>query len=592
MSATSLDQLPRMLVSFLLYGHQLLFPIPDVDRTDFLLVIGANPVVSNGSLLTAPGLSKRLAAIRARGGQVVVVDPRRTETAEIASRHLFVRPGTDALLLAALVHVVFEEGLARPALAARLDGLEDVRAFAKAWPPERVAAAVGIEAGEIRALARDFARARTAACYGRIGTCTQELGTVATWLTEVLNVITGNLDREGGMLFPDPAVDLVAGAARVGQSGSFGRWKSRVRGLPEFGGEVPVAGFADEIETDGPGRIRGLLLHAGNPVLSSPNGVRLDAALAKLEHVVAIDIYLNETTRHAHVILPPTAPLERDHFDLAFGLLSARNVAKYVPPLLAPPPDSRHDWQIFLELGRRLARAESGLRSLGWRAAWSALGKLGPRGVLDLMLRAGPYGRRFLVGEGLDLAKVERAPHGIDLGPLRPTLERRLGGRRIDLLPRAIRDDLARLDERLAREASRAKDSLVLIGRRQLRGNNSWMHNLPRLVDRGGDACTLLMHPDDATARGLRTGDRVRVASTKGAVVVPLEATDEVRRGVVSLPHGWGHGRSGTRMTVANGRPGASLNDLTDERFLDSLSGTASLSGTPVTVAAESRETA
>jgi anaerobic selenocysteine-containing dehydrogenase len=504
------------------------------------------------------------------------VDPRRTETASLADRHLAIRPGADVLLLLALLQVLFSEDRARPGrLAGFTDGLEVVAQAVAPFTPERVASATGLAPGAIRDLARDFAAAPTAACYGRVGVSTQEHGSLACWLVNVLNVVTGNLDRPGGALFTRPAVDLVAFADRIGQRGHFDKGRSRVRGLPEFGGEYPAATLSDEIETPGAGQVRGLLTLAGNPVLSTPNGARLERALGGLDFMVAIDYYLNETTRHAHVILPPTAALEHDHYDVVFHLLAVRNTAKFSPALFDPAPDARHDWQILVDLASRLDRAK-GRRTLVSRLTHAAARRLGPAGAVDLLLRFGPY--------HLSVGALRKTPHGRDLGPLGPCLPDRLytPNRRIDLAPQRLMAELARLVARLER-ADASPNGLRLIGRRDLRTNNSWMHNSERLV-KGRERCTLLMHPDDATERGLAHGQRVRIASRVGAVEAPLEVTDAMRPGVVSLPHGWGHGRPGTRLAVANAHPGVSLNDLTDELLVDGLTGTAAFSGVPVEV--------
>jgi anaerobic selenocysteine-containing dehydrogenase len=579
-SATSVDQLPHMLASLLMLGHQLLLPVPDIDRTHYLLVLGANPLASNGSLMTAPGVERRLKELRARGGRLVVVDPRRTETAAMADLHVPIRPGTDAWLLLAMVHTLFAEDLVRGGGILDLcDGLEAVRAAATPYAPEAVADRTGVPAGTIRTLARELAAAPTSVAYGRVGVSTQEFGGLCCWLINVLNLLTGNFDRAGGAMFPGPAVDVVGLAIRVGQRGHFDRRRSRVRDLPEFGGELPVAVLAEEIETEGDGQIRGLVTLCGNPVLSTPDGARLSRALSSLEWMVSIDFYLNETTRHAHLILPPTGPLERDHYDVIFHTLAVRNTAKYSPALFDAGKDARHDWQILLELSQRLERAK-GTHTWKKRLAHAALRRLGPRGVLALMLRFGPHGQGLNpFGGGLTLKKLEAAPHGVDLGPLRPCLPGRLctPGRRIDLAPERLVGDLARLDK-----AART-DALQLIGRRDLRSNNSWMHNSQRLV-KGRERCTLLMHPRDASARGLQDGQRVHVKSRVGEVAVPLEVTDDMTPGVVSLPHGWGHGQPGTRMMVANAHAGASLNDLTDPLAVDLLSGVAAFSGVPVEV--------
>jgi anaerobic selenocysteine-containing dehydrogenase len=580
-SATSADQLPHMLSSLAMFGHQLLLPVPDVDRTSYMLILGANPLVSNGSLMTAPGIRRRLEALRARGGKLVVIDPRRTQTAAIADRHLFIRPGTDALFLAALLHTVFAETLdALGRLEEVVEGQAELRELVAEFSPERVARSTGISAEEIRTIAREFAAAERAVCYGRLGVCTQEFGGLASWLINALNIVTGNLDRPGGAMFTTPAVELVRTAGYVGLRGSFDRYRSRVRGLPEFGGELPVAALAEEIDTPGEGQIRGLITLAGNPVLSTPNGARLDRALPGLDFMVSIDPYINETSRHADIILPPTTSLERDHYDLGLYLLAVRNVAKYSPPVVPRGPDQRHDWEIALELMTRLEGKRSGVRRLGGRALRAAGRRLGPRGLVDVGLRAGPYG----VGRGgLSVKRLLTEPHGVDLGPLEARLPGALPRGRIALAPSIYAADVTRLRRRLHEEPPAG--SLQLIGRRHLRSNNSWMHNSRRLV-KGKPRCTLLMSPADATDRGLRSGDMAEVGSRAGQVRVVVEVSDEMMSGVVSLPHGWGHDRDGVRLSVAAAHPGASANDLTDEGLVDALSGTASFSGVRVTVRA------
>ncbi len=585
-SATSVDQLPHMLAAMQMFGDQLLMTVPDLDRTDYMLILGGNPLVSNGSIMTAPDMKARLAAIRARGGQVVVVDPRRTETAEVADRHVFIRPGTDALFLLSIVHTLFAEHLADAGrLAPYLDGVEALRAASAAYAPAVTAAATGVAADEVVRIARELAGTPRAVAYGRMGICVQEFGGLAAWLVYVVNALTGHLDEVGGMMLTTPAIDLVQLAPLLGLHSGFGRWTSRVRGLPEFGGELPIAVLAEEIETAGPGQIRALLVCAGNPALSAPNGPRLERAFATLEFMVAIDPYLNETTRHAHVILPPTSPLERPHYDLALASYSVRNVAKYSPPLFARPADARHDWEIALALWTRLKLPANPLGRLAGRGALAALGKLGPEGVLELGLRSGPHGLRKGV-RGLSMAKLRAAPHGLDLGPLEPRFPARLGTRdqRIALAPALYLGDLPRLAARAQELTGAGADgALVLIGRRHLRSNNSWLHNSHRLV-KGKPRCTLLMHPADAAARALVNGDSARLRSRTGEIKVPIELSDEMMRGVVSLPHGWGHDRAGARLAVAGATPGVSVNDVTDEGFVDRLSGNSGLNGLVVTV--------
>ena len=571
-SASSADQLPQMLAALRMFGHFALIPVPDLDRTHFFLVLGANPVVSNGSLMSAPDMRRRLEGIQARGGRVVVVDPRRTETVEAANEHLAIRPGADALLLAALLQVIFSAGWVRLGrFAGRVDHLDALAAFVRDLPPERVSRRTGISPAAIRRLAAGFAHAERAACYGRVGLCTQRYGTLAVWLQQALNLVTGRLDEVGGMLLPTPAVDVLGILTRLGWRGTFDRWRSSVRHLPEFGGELPVAALADEIEQAGPRSVRALMTVAGNPVLSAPNGRRLEGALETLEHMVAVDPYLNETTRHAHVLLPPAPPLARPHYDLALNAFAVRNVAKYVEPAVPGSPGQRHDWEILVEVGGR-ALAPRPLRRMVTRAAKA----LSPERILDLLLRLGPH--------DLTLARLRAMPHGVDLGPLQPG---RVAGRiatsdgRVDVAPEEfVREARNRL---FAEADGDAEAGLTLIGRRQSRSNNSWLHNSPRLV-KGPARCTLLVHPDDAARRGFATGDLVEIESEAGTVAVPVEVTDAMRPGVVSLPHGWGHDRDGIRLRVARAHAGASANDVTSELHLDTLSGNAAFNGLRVTV--------
>jgi anaerobic selenocysteine-containing dehydrogenase len=575
-SATSVDQLPHHLAALWMFGHPLLIPIPDLDRTDHLLVFGANPAVSNGSLMTAPDAAVRLKEIRERGGRVVVIDPRRTETAKLADAHHFIRPGSDALLLLALLHVMFDERLDRlGSVEGFTSGVVDLRGIVAQYPPERVAAPTGIRADAIRTMARDFATAERAVAYGRVGVSTQEFGGLACWLITALNVVTGRLDQPGGAMFTRPAVEMIHAGADV-TGARFGRWKSRVRGLPEFAGELPVSALAEEMDTPGKGQVRALVTHAGNPVLSTPNGGRLDRALAGLECFVAIDFYINETTRHAHVILPPTAALERDHYDLVFHALAIRNTAKYSPPFVAKPEGARHDWEILLELAQRMRRGF--WNRVRGRIRTTVIKRSGPRGLLDRGLRSGPYG-----GDGLSLSRLERSPHGVDLGPLESCLPGRLRtkDKRIQLVPETAAADIARLEA--AASTAPEDGTLSLIGRRGLRSNNSWMHNSARLV-RGHRLCTMLMHPDDAAGRRLADGDRVRVTSRVGSIALEVEVTETIMPGVVSIPHGWGHGRTGARLAVAAAHAGASVNDLTDDARIDGLTGNAGFSGVPVRV--------
>jgi anaerobic selenocysteine-containing dehydrogenase len=583
-SATSVDQLAHHVSAYLMFGHQLLLPVPDLDRTRYFLILGANPAISNGSLMTAPGMPRRLQEIRERGGKVILIDPRYNETARLADRHLFIRPGTDVLLLLALLHVVFEERLTRlDHLESFTKGVKTVADLVIQFPPERVAATTGIQPNEIRNLAREFASAESAVCYGRIGVSTQEFGGVCQWLINVLNIVTGNLDRPGGAMFTLPAFDPITAPESLAARGSFARRHSRVRKLPEFAGEFPVVALAEEILTEGPEQVKALVTYAGNPVLSTPNGRELDRALASLEFMVSVDFYINETTRHAHIILPPTSSLERGHYDIAFHVLAVRNTAKFSPALFQPGDDTREDWEILLELQTRMEY--DGLRGRVKRKFMQQF--LGPERMLDLALRFGPYGAKVNpFSKGLTLRKLKKAVHGIDLGPLKPCLPARLRttDKRIDLAPEAIVKDVERVKSKFLDGALHESNGhLLLIGRRQLRSNNSWLHNSERMV-KGKPQCTILMHPTDAAQRQLAKGDKVVVRSRVGSIVVPVEISDEMMQGVVSIPHGWGHDRPGNQMEVAQQHAGESINDLTDTQAIDALCGTAAFNGTLVTI--------
>lgn len=581
-SASTADQYPQMLAAYLVFGAQLSIPIADLDRCDHLMILGANPIVSNGSLMTAPGMKRRIREIRERGGRVVVLDPRRSETAEASTEHVFLRPGSDALLLLAMVSVVFEENLSTLGAAQeRTLGLDEVKDLAKRFGPERVAAATGIDAVTIRRLAREFATAKSAACYTRIGTCVQEFGTLASWLGTVLNVVTGNLDKPGGMMFPNPA-------ATYSSRGSYKRWQSRVRGLPEFGGELPSACLAEEIETPGEGQIRGLLTVAGNPALSTPNGKRLEGALADLEFMVSIDPALNETTRFAHVILPPRHVLENDHFSLVFHKLAVRDTVKYCKPVFEPAPENLSEMEIAGRLCAELTRIRSEESVAAGGApvenTTESLYATTPEQFITLLLASGPY--------GLSMEDVFAKPAGIDLGGMKEGgLDRvvRHEDGKLHLMHPEIAEEAARLEAALERgefaKGAEAPNGFLMIGRRQLRSNNSWMHNCPTLI-KGPERCTLLMSQTDADRLGLKHGRLVSVESRVGRVELPLAVTDEMMPGVVSMPHGFGHTRKGTRMQSAAERPGASMNDLTDESIVEGMVGNAVLTGVPVRVSA------
>ncbi|MFD3654669.1 molybdopterin oxidoreductase family protein [Streptomyces sp. NPDC058620] len=589
-TASTLDQMPKHVASGLLFGDAHAIAVPDLDRTDHLLLIGANPLESNGSLCTAPDFPGRLKALRRRGGTLTVIDPRRTRTARLADRHVAIRPGADALLLAALAHVlVVEEGAGPGPLADHLEGLGELTEALKDFTPEAVAAACEVDAATIRTIARELAAAPTAAVYGRIGSCTVEHGTLASWLVDVLNILTGNLDRPGGALFPLSATARAPRPAAPGKGFALGRWSSRVSGHPEAKGELPIAALSEEIETPGEGRIRALLVLAANPVLSAPDGNRLDRALRDgLDFMVSVDPYLNETSRHADVVLPPPPPSQSAHFDFAFNSFAVRNQVRYTRPAVPLDADRMDESEILA----RLVLAVGGMHGAPPHAvddlvidtaltaagapkelAGELSGTTGPERRLDLMLRLGPY--------DLTLDRLLAHPHGIDLGPLEPRVPQLLKTRsgRIELFPAPVAADLPRLRRALDREPA----GLVLVGRRHLRSNNSWMHNVAALSG-GSNVCTLQVHPDDAARIGLVDGATARIKAAGGEIEAPAEITDTVRPGVVSLPHGWGHSRPGTRMSVASAAPGVNVNQLLDGTLLDPLSGTAVLNAVPVSV--------
>ncbi len=586
-SATSTDQLPQYMSSQEMFGHYLVLPVPDIERTSYMLLLGANPAVSNGSLMTAPGVRGRIKAIRERGGRVVVVDPRHTETAKHASEHVAVSPGGDPYLLLGMLHTIFAEGaVSLGRLEGRCDGLAELEAAAAPWSPERAAPHAGVDAEAIARLAREFAAAPSAVAYGRVGVCQQQTGSVTSWLINALNTVTGNMDASGGAMFPKGAVDLVALVERVTGKPGWGRYRQRVSGLPEFAGELPVAGLADEILTPGKGQVRGMLVFAGNPVLSNPGGARLDEAMGRLEWCVAVDMYVTETSRHADVILPPVAHLERSDIDLVFPTFSVRNQVRYNPAALPAPSDGKTDWEILSGIASRIGRGRGGA------ARNRALGLLGPLltpdRLADLALLIGPYGglrprRRVTV------RKLKAAPHGIDLGQLEPNLDRmlRTEGKRVRLAPPVMVEEAGRLEELAASRDAARRDGfdLTLVGRRLLRSNNSWMHNSRRLM-KGADRCTAMLHPEEAERRGLVDGQPVRVASTVGAIEVPLQLSEEMRPGVVSIPHGFGHRRDGVGWQTAASHAGASVNDITDPSIVDRLSGNAAYNDVPVRVEA------
>jgi anaerobic selenocysteine-containing dehydrogenase len=591
-SSGSQDTSPRFAVSWYLYGSSLAIPVPDLDRTDYFLCLGANPRVSNGSFLTAPDVRRRLQAIRQRGGRVVVVDPRKTETAREADEHVAILPGGDAAFLLAMVHVLVAEGrVDRKRIEKIATGWEAIESRLAPFAPERVTGMTGIDAATIRRLAREFADASSSSAYSRVGVCNTAYGTVASLATDLVNLAARRLGEVGGAMFPTPAFDTTP-IVKFTRADGHARWHSRVRGLPETFGELPASILAEEMETPGEGRVRAMFTFAGNPVLSTPNGRRLAAALERLDFMVSVDLYVNETTRHADVILPPAWSLCDDHVDLVFSVFAVRNVVRWSPRVVAAAGEEKSDWQILLELIYRLGGGPMGIkpldafyrlaRWLGWR--WK------PDGTIDLLLRLGPYGDRFLPwSNGLSLKKLKRATHGIDLGPLAPGIAHRVlhkGGRAnldVPVLLRAI-DEVA---DALETRASVEDDSLLLIGRRELRSNNSWMHNVRELVA-GHARCVLLVHPQDAECRGISDGQTAILESRVHSGQVPVKISDEMRPGVVSLPHGWGHAESARWQRTAGAHAGVSFNDWSDDAVVESVVGQSILNGVRVRLTARS----
>jgi anaerobic selenocysteine-containing dehydrogenase len=600
-SASTLDQMPKHLSSGLMFGDFLSIPVPDIERTDFLLMLGANPMVSNGSLWTVPNFRDKAKALRARGGRLVVIDPRRTETAKVADEHIFIRPGGDVFLLLGMVHTLFAEKLVRLGrLADHIAGAEALERAVAGFAPEKAAARCGISAETIQGLARSMATAKRAVVYGRVGICTQEYGTLCSWLVDVLNILTGHFDEPGGAMFPKAAAlqSNTMGKAGTGKGIVTGRRKSRVSGAPEVLGEFPMSCLAEEIQTPGEGQVKALITVSSNPALSSPNGERLSAAMDQLDFMVSVDVYLNETSRHADVILPGTSPLEDSHYDVAFAQLSYRNHARYSHPIFPRAADHPEEWQVLLQLigiiqGKGAAadirQIDDELLMDDLRRATGPYAEQiskavshrhGVERLLDVGLRAGPYGDQFgMKPGGLNLDKVQASESGIDLGALEPRVPEvlRTPSAKIELAPPMLIDDL----KRPAADLERPVPDLVIVGRRQLHGNNSWMHNLPVLA-KGAARCIAMVSPADAARLSLEDGGRVRIAHDRRAIEAEVEITDEMMPGVVSLPHGWGHDQAGAQLEVAAANPGANLNALMDENRRDPLSGNAVLSGVEV----------
>ena len=578
-SATSVDQLPHHIVSRRLFGHISQIPIPDIDHTQHFMIIGGNPLASNGSIMTVPNVKKRLKAIQKRGGKVVVIDPKRSETADISCEHHFIRPGSDVLLLLGMLHVLFEKQLHKmDAILPYAEDIKEVENYVKAYSPQKVSEATGIPASHITQLVTDFCDADSAVCYGRMGASVQAFGTLTQYLIMLFNMLTGNLDKQGGMMFTQPAADVLP----VSGKGSMGGFTSRVRGLPSFAGEYPVACLAEEILTPGEGQIKAMVIGAGNPVVTTPNAEQLDKAFSELDFMVAVDFYVTETSRHADVILPPVTALERDHYDIVFHNFAVRNFATYSEAAVETDEDQLTDWQIYLSLAERLD-ALNGKSTAHYAALWDKQ----PKGVVDDLLKAGLYGGKpdnadeNLV-RGLSLETLKAHPHGIDFGPLQPSLPNALfhEDKKIHLDCDYFMSDLDRVNKHFF-DVEEQEKSLVLIGRRHIKTNNSWLHNSPRMV-KGNNRCTLQLHPDDGATHGIEDGDKVSVKSRVGQLTVEAEITDAIMPGVVSIPHGWGHDKKGIKLSVASQTPGVNTNILTDDLQVDELSGNAVLNGVPV----------
>ncbi|BFM07909.1 molybdopterin-dependent oxidoreductase [Halioxenophilus aromaticivorans] len=576
-SATSVDQLPQQLTSLLMFGHQLLVPIPDIDRTQLMIIIGGNPMASNGSMMTVPNFRGRIKALQKRGGQLVVIDPRKSETAQIADQHLFVRPGSDAAMLLAMINIVLNKGWqnSQP-LDAHLKNTAELAKLVAPFTPQAVAAITGIDEPTLREVTQKFAQEPKAVIYGRMGVSVQEFGTVCQWAIYLLNILTGKLDQPGGAMFTLPAWDNAAPGTRAG---GFARWHSRVRQLPEFNGELPSCTMAEEITTPGDGQIKAMVTLAGNPVLSNAHGKALDAALDSLEFMVSIDYYINETTRHADIILPPSSPLERNHYDIAFNSFAVRNVARFNPAIFAKPEGAQHDWQISEALAEKIAQ----------RLGREYQAKPTPEQMLDYSLQHGPYGAKNNHPQALSLASLQEHPNNLDLGALQSCLPERLSSedKKIDCAPQVVIADLARVEQHLLGDkhlqSQQNNKQLKLISRRHVRSNNSWMHNYQRLV-KGKDRSDLLIHPEDANARNLSSGDQVILKSRTGSIQVPVTVSEEIMPGVISLPHGYGHQRDGVSLTVAQTVAGQSINDITDNQLIDAVSGNTALNSVWVSV--------
>ena len=587
-TGSTCDQVPHNFAWHHMLGHQFFATVPDIDRTDYFLMLGTNPKISNGAMMsTGANAYKKLNAIRERGGKAVLIDPRRNETAPYCDEHHFIKPNTDALLLIGLIKSIIDNGLTDLGrLEPYIVGYEQVVRMIDDFELNQIARATGISVETIERLAREFADADKAVCYGRTGVSMVEFGGLCLWLIMVLNIITGNLDKPGGMMFPRNAIDSLPAT-----SSSYDRYRSRIRQRPEFGGEFPMAILGDEILTPGDGQLKALVALAGNMVLSMADGNHTERALSALDFMVSIDPYLNETTRFADVILPPAGPFEKQHYDLFYHTYDTINWAKYSPALFKPKGKVYTDYEIIGELmeGIRAKRATSLVQRLTVRVTgWISRKLLSVDRIIDLGLRFGPYGSGInpFNTTGLNLKRLKKAPHGVFLGELTPCLPKRLftSDKTIRLAPQPMLDDLPRLKAHLDKLQSQAEetDTLQIISRLTNR-TLGWMHHSHRLV-KGRNPVELIMHPEDARARSITTNTVVRVSTERDAIEVPVRISDDIMPGVVCLPHLWGHNRPGTRQRVANATPGASYNDLTSVATIDELTGNAIFNGVRVHV--------
>ncbi|MBL4606379.1 MAG: molybdopterin-dependent oxidoreductase [Pseudomonadales bacterium] len=636
-SVASSDHLPHMLAAYTLFGHMAMLPVPDIDRTDYLLCFGANPVVSNGSIMGAPYIKKRLKALQDRGGTITTIDPRKTETGEMANKHIYIYPGQDAYLLLSMIYFIFKnKWLDQGEWQSYTHGIDELRQLIQAFDIDKMAVQTGIEIGLIESLTLEFTTSKRALAYGRFGVCTQKHGAVNAWLIYVLNIITGNLDQAGGLMFPRPAVDLALLSAIINEDGGFDAFQSKQWHLPSFDSEIPVVEMADEMLGSHPGAIKAFINVSGNPVLSTPDGKKLEKALGQLDFMVSVDGFINETNRFAHIVLPPTSALERSEYNMMCNLTAVRNNARYSGPLFSPPDDAKHDWQIFLQLSGILNR-EYSLRSISLRLVAYLFKQLEPDGVLDLMLKLGPYGTTFRrkrlpktfkedekinkipmlsrtnlankiqyklqllfkvspLSKRIDwnsensdlerkifpltLKQLKSKPNGIDLGAMNPSLPERLFTRdkTINLIPDIYQSELKGINKNFSARIALTENEFYLVGRRTPRSMNSWLNNIERLT-KGRPANTLLMNQESAHSLNLKEGDRVRLESNQQFIVVVVELCSSIMKGVISLPHGWGRDMHAGESEVADDSSKASFNDLTSNKDFDSLSGVSVLSG-------------